>query len=171
VDIRAIAKHYLLKSTSFKKPFGNNSPPGVLDRNKPGIKRHYTEAFCMRKEIYNGILRLVNEKNQEQTSKINATMNDMIAVNNKRTLCLTIKNYPKAYGLSSHVHHTISKMDHGVRERFEIRGPLGTGLELETNGTYVVFAAGTGILVFIDLIAHLILRLVANNGEINVFND
>lgn len=33
-----------------------------------------------------------------------------------------------------------------------------------------MFAAGTGILVFIDLVAHLILRLVANNGEINIFD-
>ena len=62
-------------------------------------------------------------------------------------------------------------MNHGAREQFEIKGPVGTGLELETSGTYVVFAAGTGILVFIDLVAHLILRLVANNGEINIFND
>ena len=33
----------------------------------------------------------------------------------------------------------------------------------------MAFAAGTGILPFIDLVAHLILRLVANNGEINIF--
>ena len=36
---------------------------------------------------------------------------------------------------------------------------MGCGLEIQTKGTHVAFAAGTGILVFIDLVAHLILRL------------
>ena len=94
----------------------------------------------------------------------------MIESDNSRTLALTIKNYTSAYGLSAHVHNNVI-MSHGAREQFEVKGPLGTGLELETSGTYVVFAAGTGMLVFIDLVAHLILRLIANNGEINIFND
>jgi len=36
---------------------------------------------------------------------------------------------------------------------------MGCGLDIQTQGTHVAFAAGTGILVFIDLVAHLILRL------------
>jgi len=42
----------------------------------------------------------------------------------------------------------------------EIEGPLGTGLGIQTKGRHVAFAAGTGILAFIDLVAHLILRLL-----------
>ena len=48
---------------------------------------------------------------------------------------------------------------------------MGTGLDVESTGLHVVFAAGTGILVFIDLIAHLILRILASNGGPNVFHN
>ena len=36
---------------------------------------------------------------------------------------------------------------------FELKGPLGKGLEVQPTGVHVVFAAGTGILCFVDLIA------------------
>jgi hypothetical protein len=41
---------------------------------------------------------------------------------------------------------------------------MGTGLEIENEGTHVAFAAGTGVLVFIDVVAHLILRLLDEAG-------
>ena len=41
----------------------------------------------------------------------------------------------------------------------EVKGPLGTGLGITSTGRHVAFAAGTGILAFIDLVGHLILRL------------
>ena len=34
-----------------------------------------------------------------------------------------------------------------------MKGPLGKGLITETEGVYVAFAAGTGILTFMDLVA------------------
>jgi hypothetical protein len=41
-----------------------------------------------------------------------------------------------------------------------MQGPMGQGLGISPEGKHVALAAGTGILVFIDLVAHLILRLV-----------
>jgi hypothetical protein len=40
---------------------------------------------------------------------------------------------------------------------FEVKGPFGRGLNIKkgANGTYVAFAAGTGVLPFMDLIAYL----------------
>jgi len=38
---------------------------------------------------------------------------------------------------------------------------MGTGLGIHTEGLHVCFAGGTGILPFVDLIAHLILQLTA----------
>tara|TARA_B110000285_G_C14684774_1_gene406320 strand:+ start:51 stop:203 length:153 start_codon:yes stop_codon:yes gene_type:complete len=40
-----------------------------------------------------------------------------------------------------------------------IKGPVGKGLGLtsQSSGTYIAFAAGTGVLVFIDLVARMIL--------------
>ena len=43
---------------------------------------------------------------------------------------------------------------------------LGRGLGLKKEGSYVAYAAGTGVLVFIDLVAHLILRLISENGGV-----
>lgn len=43
-DISQIARHYLIKSSNHPK---NGT-----------IRRHYTEAFCMRKEVYENLLKL-----------------------------------------------------------------------------------------------------------------
>ena len=37
---------------------------------------------------------------------------------------------------------------------------MGLGLDISPTGKHIAFTAGTGILVFIDLIVHLILRLI-----------
>ena len=54
VDIRYIGRHYLVKSLS-------HSSTREFDRIKNGIKRHYTEAFCMRPSVYLGILDLAKD--------------------------------------------------------------------------------------------------------------
>ena len=41
---------------------------------------------------------------------------------------------------------------------FQIKGPMGKGLCIEPSGCHVAFCAGTGILVFLDLLSHLLLR-------------
>ena len=41
---------------------------------------------------------------------------------------------------------------------------MGQGLGIEPTGTYVIYAAGTGILPFMDLLGHLILTF--NSPEI-----
>ena len=46
---------------------------------------------------------------------------------------------------------------------------MGFGLNISSTGKHVAFAAGTGILVFIDLVAHLILRLIQDAGSQNIF--
>ena len=48
---------------------------------------------------------------------------------------------------------------------------MGLGLRFSNHGKYVAFSAGTGILVFMDLIAHLILRLLQSNGCPNIFGN
>ena len=46
---------------------------------------------------------------------------------------------------------------------------MGLGLELKPRGKHIAFAAGTGILVFLDLVAHLILRVIKISGGPNIF--
>ena len=37
---------------------------------------------------------------------------------------------------------------------------MGLGIDIQPNGAHVAFTAGTGVLVFVDLVAHLILRIL-----------
>ena len=37
-----------------------------------------------------------------------------------------------------------------------VKGPMGKGLEISAKGVHIAFTAGTGVLVFLDLVAHLI---------------
>ena len=41
---------------------------------------------------------------------------------------------------------------------FNVKGPMGKGLCIEPSGVHVAFCAGTGVLVFLDLVSHLLLR-------------
>ena len=47
---------------------------------------------------------------------------------------------------------------HGLNpgDKYIVKGPLGKGLELHREGVHLAFTAGTGCLVFLDLVAHLI---------------
>ena len=39
---------------------------------------------------------------------------------------------------------------------FEVQGPMGKGLQINSSGLHIAFTSGTGCLVFVDLVAHLI---------------
>ncbi len=45
---------------------------------------------------------------------------------------------------------------------------MGKGLDIQADGTHIAFSAGTGILVFIDLVAHLIRK---NLGQMDPEED
>jgi len=66
-------------------------------------------------------------------------------------ISLTAKDYKSKTGVATAMHE--SSKD----SKFVIKGPMGKGCNLENKGTYVAFAAGTGALVYLDLVARLIL--------------
>ena len=45
-----------------------------------------------------------------------------------------------------------------IEEMFSIKGPMGRGLDIQKSGLHIAFCAGTGVLVFLDLVAHLLMR-------------
>lgn len=47
-----------------------------------------------------------------------------------------------------------------LEEMFYIKGPMGRGLEMKHSGHHIAFCAGTGVLVFLDLVATLLMRNV-----------
>ena len=50
---------------------------------------------------------------------------------------------------------------------FIVKGPIGKGLLVETTGQHIVFAAGTGILCYIDLIAMLAMHYLEVIDEVD----
>ena len=61
IDYENIAKHYLLQSSSHPRVRGGPSSIKSFENNKPSIKRHYTESFCMRENITKSILTLAED--------------------------------------------------------------------------------------------------------------
>ena len=107
----------------------------------------------MRSEVYHSLLDIAEDSNDNVALK---RIKRFTADNNIDSLCLTIKNYQLDKGLSKYIFETAKSPQ---KQAYQIKGPMGCGLEIQTKGTHVAFVAGTGILVFIDLVAHLILRL------------
>ena len=63
---------------------------------------------------------------------------------------MTAKNYKIKGGLSER----LNEADIGTV--YEVQGPMGKGLDIQPEGTHIAFSAGTGCLVFVDLVAHLV---------------
>ncbi len=61
---------------------------------------------------------------------------------------MTVKNYTKANGLSKRINEVPGEI-------YDIKGPMGKGLLIKKQGVHIAFTAGTGVLVFLDLVAHL----------------
>ncbi len=66
---------------------------------------------------------------------------------------LTIKNYEREDGLSY-------KFFNEQNSTYLIKGPMGKGLGIHPQGTHIAFTGGTGVLVFLDLVAHLLRKVL-----------
>ena len=99
------------------------------------VHRHYTIANCMQKEFYEALT----------NSDALPDMKD----EDCNQLCLTIKDY--GIGLSK---------TFNLGKTYQIQGPLGKGLGLtqDSEGEHIAFAAGTGILPFVDLVSRIIMN-------------
>jgi NAD(P)H-flavin reductase len=134
--------------------------PGVYS-----LGRHYSlSSVELNKTRYYSISMCLNEvmkkKHLELIENIKRLENNLECVNVEvpedkmysEEFNLYIKKYNFKNGLSGHV----DKFNNDMQTDLIIRGPVGTGLNLFNNilkGTNVIFAAGTGIIPFIDLIA------------------
>jgi hypothetical protein len=45
-------------------------------------------------------------------------------------------------------------------ETYMIRGPTGMGLDIQNKGVHIAFTGGTGVLIFLDLVAHLLRKIM-----------
>lgn len=51
---------------------------------------------------------------------------------------------------------------------YQIKGPMGKGLDIQSTGVHIAYTAGTGVIVFLDLVAHLIRK---NLGLVSTTED
>ena len=79
---------------------------------------------------------------------------------------LTLKTYNSSNGLATRIHNAQvveqKSLNFNPKDMFYIKGPMGRGLQIQENGLHVGFCAGTGALIFLDLVAHLLI--------VNIFN-
>ena len=81
-------------------------------------------------------------------------------------MSVTIKNYNKPNGFSTEVF-----TDPGTKLFYNIIGPMGKGIRPLDHGTHIAFTAGTGCLVFVDLVAHLLKRNLGTFKVDSTFDD
>lgn len=112
------------------------------------LRRHYTIANCMQKDFYRSLVEAVTNKGSFDTSLLDSTDCESVFVG--------IKTYNLNKGVSKRV------FDFNEKHSFEIKGPMGRGLGLTNKsvGHHIAFSAGTGIFVYIDLIARIALGLL-----------
>jgi|688.fasta_scaffold173447_4 hypothetical protein len=72
-------------------------------------------------------------------------------------MIFTVKNYRRESTVSEKFFRKTGELE------FEVKGPMGKGLQVEKTGVHVAFAAGTGVLTFMDLVAH----IAATNLKLN----
>lgn len=55
--------------------------------------------------------------------------------------------------------------------RFELKGPLGKGLRVKDTGVHIAFAAGTGVLCFVDLVAAITRQALSIDISNNAYGE
>ena len=151
-DFEYLGKHYMVSACT--EEFENVDVQNTFNVAK--VRRHYTISNCMRKNFYDRIMMAcdayLNDKDVSQV--LESRHLDEMSFSESSELSLTIKDYQVPMGISKQFFD--KKL---TKQAYEIKGPMGKGLGLnaESQGVHMAFAAGTGILVFVDVVARLIL--------------
>ncbi|CDW89749.1 cytochrome b5-like heme steroid binding domain containing protein [Stylonychia lemnae] len=127
-DIQMIGKYYLVRKR-FRRQF---------------VNRHYTVANCMEPKAYEVYLEIL-----KGNKSVYFENQELFQQKVGGSFSITSKNYKTKSGVSRRLHEFQTDI-------FQVQGPLGKGLQIQSSGLHIAFTAGTGILAFVDLVAHLI---------------
>ena len=163
-EVNKLTRSFVLETLD-QKPRKNYKTyyPGLKNLTKhfwirsmaqPDVIRHYTTCNAMRPRFYNELVRVLNNQDQIKTF-------DKSVLNSEdaNSMVFTIKNYKKTGGLSFKFFET------DQRAEYQIKGPMGKGLAPATTGIHLAFAAGTGNLCFVDMMAHTALAVLGLTGK------
>ena len=131
IDVTAIGRHFLIRSFAM-----------------PKVKRHYTVCTSMQKELYEELNNAINLFKRGDRVVFNDSKLPENWTKNGEIVC-TVKNYSKLGGLSHRLHTAYNDL-------YQVKALLGKGLGIHQEGNHVAFVAGTGVLVFVDLVSFLI---------------
>jgi hypothetical protein len=109
---------------------------------------------------------LIRQFKDGQRSNFRFNQNVLAENQDNRELVFTAKNYAIVGGLSQCLHTS------APTEVFQVKALLGKGLNLQREGVHAAFTGGTGVLVFMDLVALLLrqnLGLLNNQASIPIF--
>ena len=128
------------------------------------VRRHYTISNAMRKVFYDELIKAIAnfsgalEGKEAEDYEFNA---EVLSIKESNQMNITVKNYNLPCGMSRRlfmdVDNNIAKLP---TETYKMVGPLGKGLGItpHTTGCHFAYSAGTGILVFIDLVARMLIQ-------------
>lgn len=123
------------------------------------IKRQYTVVRCLEKGVYESLIDGVKSKGKVRTKESQI---------GKGGFQVAVKNYKVVGGLSEAMHRSL------IGEEFTVRGIMGKSLGLAKHGNHVAFVAGTGVLVFLDLVALISKHHIGhlrNSHDIPIFSE
>lgn len=133
----------------------------------PRVKRQYTICSSMNDTVRSALLELA----QSVLDKKEIAFKDEVLLGQDQSdIDLTLKTYNMPKGLATAIHAAGSgkvtgneiapdgkAVSSGKDGMFYIKGPMGRGLQMKPDGQHVAFCAGTGVLVFLDLVSQLLL--------------
>ena len=121
----------------------------VYSKNLIQVKRQYTICCAIVPNIYKELLRICSAGKSESLDV------SLLSSNDQESVFLTCKDYKTKNGVASQLHNQSLEKDQA--NDWFVKGPMGMGLGLNPNGHNIVFTGGTGILVFLDVLAMMIL--------------
>lgn len=138
----------------------------VYSVQAPNVKRHYTICSTMQPAILAELISMAENKLQDRPIFFST---NKLEDRDQSQLNLTMKNYQTKRGLATKIHSThldeeamnknqIQFEELSTENAYYVKGPMGKGLQIQPSGVHVAFCAGTGALVFLDLVAHLLLK-------------
>lgn len=141
VDIDAKPDHFRLFFPGLKTLGKNYLVQNVPIARELAVTRQYSICYALNDAICNNVIQCLNENSK---AKFNSSLFDSRSSNR---MVFTIKNYKTQCGLSKVVHEQSQ-----FNKEYLVQGPYGKGLLVQQTGQYIVFAAGTGVLCYLDLV-------------------
>ena len=112
-------------------------------------------------EVYQQLIKLCADTQNGTPTTFNT---DLLNSTHKDSFYVTFKDYQTKTGVS----RRMGNQSPDTQPVWFAKGPMGMGLQINKNGHNIAFTGGTGILVFLDIVAMLLLsacRAVKQNPD------